>query len=311
MAGIPASSVKLTIPADSLRKLPEGAVYRGKSGQANLTVGSDDSGNIVAEASCDSLQQLVLWYEEELARIRSETKSEISNDVQTVEKRPPNRMRTFITGVLAGLLGRCVINHETEKTMNKNFMYGIGAVKYKDFVIGYIEKGSFDLGGQKPEAAKIEAEQAPGAPVLIIPQSNGSIAPTFNVIQMDYKNLHALLGGTLHYKKEDSEKKNSDRLDRPVRAALLMQGPWELALVSGQSVLIPNGTLLSNLGGKLTLTETAKIECTLEVAMPEDGSQPYGVFDTEALPDEWGAVQAAGGGSRGCSRSSSATSEEG
>ncbi|UVR15612.1 hypothetical protein [Parabacteroides distasonis] len=48
--------MKLTIPADSLRKLPEGAVYRGKSGQANLTVGSDDSGNIVAEASCDSLQ---------------------------------------------------------------------------------------------------------------------------------------------------------------------------------------------------------------------------------------------------------------
>ena len=104
MAGIPASAVKLTIPADSLRKLPEGAVYRGKSGQANLTVGSDDSGNIVAEASCDSLQQLVLWYEEELTRIRSETNSETSNDVQTEEKRPPNRMRTFIIGVLAGLL---------------------------------------------------------------------------------------------------------------------------------------------------------------------------------------------------------------
>ena len=27
---------------------------------------------------------------------------------------------------------------------DKNFMYGIGAVKYKDFVVGYIEKGSFD-----------------------------------------------------------------------------------------------------------------------------------------------------------------------
>ena len=81
--------------------------------------------------------------------------------------------------------------------MNKNFMYGIGAVKYNDFVIGYIEKGSFDLNGQKAEAAKIEAEQAPGAPVLIIPQSNGSIAPTFNVIQTDYKNLHAMLGGKI------------------------------------------------------------------------------------------------------------------
>ena len=168
--------------------------------------------------------------------------------------------------------------------MNKNFMYGLGAVKYKDFVVGYIEKGSFDLGGQKPEAAKIEAEQVPGAPVLIIPQSNGSIAPTFNVIQMDYKNLHALLGGSLHYKKEDSEKKTPVGWTAP-QAAILMQGPWELSLVSGQSVLIPNGTLLSNLGGKLTLTETAKIECTLEVAVPEDGSQAYGVFDRVAIPE--------------------------
>ena len=105
--------------------------------------------------------------------------------------------------------------------MNKNFMYGIGAVKYKDFVVGYIEKGSFDLGGQKPEAAKIEAEQVPGAPVLIIPQSNGSIAPTFNVIQMDYKNLHALLGGSLHYKKDDSEKKNPVGWTAPQAAGVI------------------------------------------------------------------------------------------
>lgn len=287
MAGVPASSVKLSIPADSLRKLPEGAVYRGKSGQANLTVGSDDSGNIVAEASCDSLQQLVLWYEEELARIRSETRSEISNDVQTVEKRPPNRMRTFITGVLAGLLVGMLLTMKLKKKMNKNFMYGIGAVKYKDFTIGYIEKNSFDLGGKKPEAAKIEAEQVQGAPVLVIPQSNGGIAPTFNVIQMNYSNLHKLLGGSLHYKKEDSEKKTPIGWTAPSEV-LVMQGPWELSLVSGQSVLIPNATLLSNPAGKLTLTETSKIEVTLEVAMPEDGSQPYGVFDTEAIPDEWG-----------------------
>ena len=78
-------------------------------------------------------------------------------------------------------------------------MYGVGAVKYKDFVVGYIERNSFDMGGQKPESAKIEAEQVPGTPVLIIPQSNGSIAPTFNVIQLNYENLHSLLGGTMHY----------------------------------------------------------------------------------------------------------------
>ena len=94
-------------------------------------------------------------------------------------------------------------------------MYGIGAVKYKDFIVGYIEKGSFDLGGQKPEAAKIEAEQVPGAPVLVIAQSNGSIAPTFNVIQMDYKNLHKLLGFPPLQEHGRVEGK-PDRLDRPL-----------------------------------------------------------------------------------------------
>lgn len=172
------------------------------------------------------------------------------------------------------------------KMANKNFMYGIGAVKYKDFTVGYIGKGSFDMGGVKPEAAKIEAEQVPGTPVLVIPQSNGSFAPTFNILQLDYANLHKLLGGTLHYGADDTAKANPVGWAAPM-AALLMTGPWEISLVSGQSILIPNGTLLSNLGGKLTLTETAKIECTLEVAMPEDGSQPYGVFDTASLPSEW------------------------
>lgn len=56
-------------------------------------------------------------------------------------------------------------------------MYGVGAVKYKDFVVGYIEKNSFDMGGQKPESAKIEAEQVPGTPVLIIPDRMAASPP--------------------------------------------------------------------------------------------------------------------------------------
>ena len=73
MAGIPKSAVSLTIPPDSLRKLPSGSSYHSRNGQAGLTVKSDAAGNIIAEASCDSLQRLVLCYEEELTRIRNET----------------------------------------------------------------------------------------------------------------------------------------------------------------------------------------------------------------------------------------------
>lgn len=167
--------------------------------------------------------------------------------------------------------------------MNNNFMYGIGEVRYRGTKIGYIAKNSFDLGGVKPEAAEIEAEQVPGSPVLVIAQSNGKIGPKFDMIQLTFESLQQLLGGRLL--------KNSDNMITgwtAPRSAMVLEGPWELKLVSGQSILIPNATLLSDLAGKLTLTETAKIEVELKVAMPaEDGVPPYGVFNSDALPAEW------------------------
>ena len=161
-------------------------------------------------------------------------------------------------------------------------MYGIGAVKYKNKEVGYIAKGSFDMGGTKPESTDIEAEQVPGAPVLVIPQSNGKIAPKFDMIQLNFETLHQLLGGALH--------KSADKVVgwTAPRDAMVMEGPWELALVSGQSVLIPAATLLSDLAGKLTLTETAKIEVELKVTAPTTAKvPPYGVFASAALPAEW------------------------
>ena len=161
-------------------------------------------------------------------------------------------------------------------------MYGIGAVKYKGTPVGYIAKNSFDMGGTKPESTDIEAEQVPGAPVLVIPQSNGKIAPKFDMIQLNFESLQQLLGGNLH--------KNGEKVVgwTAPRAAMVMEGPWELELVSGQSILIPNATLLSDLAGKLTLTETAKIEVELKVAMPSAAKvAPYGVFASDSLPDEW------------------------
>ncbi len=166
--------------------------------------------------------------------------------------------------------------------MNKDFMYGIGAAKYKGIPVGYIGKNSFDLGGSKPEAAEIEAEQVPGAPVLVIAQSNGKIAPKFDMIQLNFDSLKQFLGGILH--------KSGDKTVgwTAPSAAMVMEGPWELALVSGQSILIPNATLLANLGGKLTLTETAKIEVELKISMsPTAGTPPYGVFESASLPALW------------------------
>lgn len=159
--------------------------------------------------------------------------------------------------------------------MNKDFMYGIGAIIFDDKTIGYIEKNSFDWGGSKPEKVDIEAEQVPDAPVLTLVTKNGSIAPTFNLIQLNYENLHLALGGTLVGTEGayTGWKASTDLVE--------LRGKCEIELKSGQTVTIPSATLMSNLAGKLTLSEVSKIECQLTVNKPADGSAPYEINDTK------------------------------
>lgn len=158
--------------------------------------------------------------------------------------------------------------------MNKKFIYGIAAVKFGTAVIGYIEKGSWDWGGTKPETTDVEAEQVPDAPVLVLQQKNGQIAPTFNLIQLDYENLKAVLGGEL--------KKTGEQVTgwKAPTSLVDLNGRWTIDFVSGQTMAIPNGTILANLGGKLTLTEVSKVECQLKVMKPEDCGAPYEIYDT-------------------------------
>lgn len=161
---------------------------------------------------------------------------------------------------------------------SKKFIYGIAQVKFNSKPIGYIEKGSWDWGGTKPEVVDIEAEQVPDAPVLSIPQKNGQISPTFNLIQLDYENMKAVLGGELVGSTGNYTgwKAPSDLVE--------MRGPLEIDFVSGQTMKIPNGLIMANLGGKLTLTEVSKLECQLKVNKPDDGGAPYEINDSAPEP---------------------------
>lgn len=163
--------------------------------------------------------------------------------------------------------------------MSKNkFIYGIAAVKFKEKTVGYIEKGSWDWGGSKPESTDVEAEQVPDAPVLTLLQKNSQVSPTFNLIQLDYENLQAVLGGKLVEIGQDSNKKVTGW--QAPSTLVELRGPWEIQFVSGQTMKIPNGTILASLGGKLTLTEVSKVECQLKVNKPENGGAPYEINDS-------------------------------
>ena len=165
--------------------------------------------------------------------------------------------------------------------MNKNFIYGIAAVKFGSFTIGYIEKGSWDWGGTKPESTDVEAEQVPDAPVLTLLQKNGQISPTFNLIQLDYQNLCQVLGGELVASQVEVGGVTIEHTGWKAPTSLVEKvGSWAIDFVSGQTMTIPNGTLLANLGGKLTLTEVSKVECQLKVNKPSNGGAPYEINDT-------------------------------
>ena len=174
---------------------------------------------------------------------------------------------------------------------SKKFIYGIASVKFNQKLIGYIEKGSWDWGGTKPESTDIEAEQVPDAPVLTLISKNATIAPTFNLIQLDYENMAAVAGGEL----VGSEGRYTG-WKAPTKLVEI-RGPWEIEFVSGQTMKIPNGTILSNLGGKLTLTEVSKMECLLKVNKPEtSGAAPYEINNTGASSGGSGGSAGGGGG---------------
>ena len=156
----------------------------------------------------------------------------------------------------------------------KKFIDGLGRLLFNGVVIGYIEKGSFDWGGTKGESTDIEAEQVPNAPVFSLVTKNSSLAPTFNLIQLDYKGLKQVAGGTLVGPEEAPTgwKAPAELVE--------LRGETVIDFVSGQTWTAPNTLLMSNLAGKLTLSEVSKMECQLKVNAPEDGGSPYEINDT-------------------------------
>lgn len=91
LATIPSSLAELTIPMDSLRRLPGGAAYTKKTGQATLTL-KVKGDSIQGTASCDSLQQAVFHLEEQLYQARDRLEQQ-----QTETKPAANRLNTTYT----------------------------------------------------------------------------------------------------------------------------------------------------------------------------------------------------------------------
>lgn len=156
----------------------------------------------------------------------------------------------------------------------QEMMYGLDELKFNGQSLGYIEEDSFDWGGTKGETTDIRAAQKKGYPVLIIPKSNGKIAPTFDLIQFNYENMADVMGGEV----------KTDAQSKPIGWAapsrmVTISGEFTIDADSGQRITIPNAMLSAYITGSLNLSSVSKIKCELGIMEPADGGEPFTIED--------------------------------
>lgn len=131
---VPMSEVVLSIPSDSLRRLPPGASYRGRSGQASVAVSRKSSTATEPEyiyvyATCDSLQLQCERYKRQIIHLRSDYGERLSglgvelaesrHEVEELRERSRNGIGTSLKwysgGVLTGIILLTIIIRKRRK----------------------------------------------------------------------------------------------------------------------------------------------------------------------------------------------------
>lgn len=104
--------MKLSLPPDSVFKLPLGAFFTARRGQVSLRVGRDKDGRLTAESECDSISRRCYYLEEEVSRLSRQSSGSLSETVTVQPPKGPTGLQWFWirTGqLLAALLAVRVI----------------------------------------------------------------------------------------------------------------------------------------------------------------------------------------------------------
>ena len=130
---VPESRVTLRLDADSIKALPQGAGYTARKGQAHVRVsqrtaaGKEKSGQIIIEASCDSLEVQCARYEQRIETMQSQlTAAEclLSTQKQTSKELQLWGFRTilyaFIVGMASGIVSILIIRKYGKKCFRRN-----------------------------------------------------------------------------------------------------------------------------------------------------------------------------------------------
>lgn len=170
---------------------------------------------------------------------------------------------------------------------DQDLLYGLDQFTFDGEDLGYIEEDSFDWGGAIGEVTEIRAAQKKGYPVKVLPKTNGTQKPTFDLIQFAFDKLKKILGGDT-ITKTVGQTTTVVGWKAPSRS-VMVTGEAIIKTDSGQTIVLPNCMLQAYISGNLNLTSVSKIKCTLNIMEPADGAEAYSIYDSE----EYAALQEA------------------
>ena len=102
-AAVPESRVEMAVSVDSLLKLPDGAAYTRKSGQANIRVAAWGD-TVYVTGTCDSLQREVEYYEALYHTARDALEQREARYKEERKERGSSAMTMVWTALIAGIL---------------------------------------------------------------------------------------------------------------------------------------------------------------------------------------------------------------
>ncbi len=100
---MPESRVEMAVSVDSLLKLPDGAAYTRKSGQANIRVAAWGD-TVYVTGTCDSLQREVEYYEALYHTARDALEQREARYKEERKERGSSAMTMVWTALIAGIL---------------------------------------------------------------------------------------------------------------------------------------------------------------------------------------------------------------
>lgn len=101
---VPQEQAQLTLALDSLRALPQGAVFRAEKGRATVVV-ERRRDTVVVWALCDSLWQRCEYYEQVVAHLQEEV---AQHELRTTVERSSKGLRKWLEGFVVGLMAALV-----------------------------------------------------------------------------------------------------------------------------------------------------------------------------------------------------------